>query len=439
MKNYFKQLSTKLFDTLTADEELSAELHSEESFFVRFNHGQVRQNTNVQQHTVSFLFQKQKRTFRFSVHLTLEASLDHKNTLDLLQSYRAQLPMTDENPQYFPLQNGGTSETIKKDLRPTDEQIVLDIVSTFKGSDLVGFLCCGPLRSASANSKGQFHYFEHDFFFFDYSVYDGPRAAKGFYSAPTWNMNEFHEQAQLTLKKLNLLGRPLQEKSRGKYRVYLEPMAVAEIAGILGWGAFSQAAYNQGRSPLKQFVDGQNKFNSQVTIQENFDLGFSPPFNSFGEVSKKIVPLVENGNLTQLLISTSTAQEYGLISNQASPWEAPRSLEIRAGTLKKENILRELGTGLYLSNLHYINWSDPQNARITGMTRFACFWVENGEILGPIKDLRFDETLYNIFGSQLVAITDFQESFVDISTYTSRNLGGLRVPGLLVNDFNFTL
>ena len=109
---------------------------------------------------------------------------------------------------------------------------------------------------------------------------------------------------------------------------------------------------------------------------ENFNLGLTPLFNSVGEVSKPEVMLIENGKLVQFLTSTATAKEYNLTSNKASSGEMPRSPEVRAGTLKHDEILKKLGTGLYLSNLHYINWSDVQTARLTGMTRFACFWVE---------------------------------------------------------------
>lgn len=114
-------------------------------------------------------------------------------------------------------------------------------------------------------------------------------------------------------------------------------------------------------------------------------------------------------------------------------------MEILPGTLRREDILKELGTGLYLSNLHYLNWSDRLNARITGMTRYACFWVENGEIVAPIEDLRFDESLYDCLGANLLNITDFEEVDPMVSTYESRAFGGKKVPGMLIKDFKFTL
>ena len=59
---------------------------------------------------------------------------------------------------------------------------------------------------------------------------------------------------------------------------------------------------------------------------------------------------------------------------------------------------------MYLSNIHYLNWSDNPNGRITGLTRYACFWVENGEIVGPINTMRFDDSFYNYFGDNLLEV-----------------------------------
>jgi predicted Zn-dependent protease len=112
---------------------------------------------------------------------------------------------------------------------------------------------------------------------------------------------------------------------------------------------------------------------------------------------------------------------------------------LETGNLSHEKILSELGTGLYISDLHYLNWSDRETARITGMTRYACFWVENGEIVSPIEDLRFDESYYNLFGKSLVDLTDFSETMPSTGTYYERSIGGMKTPGVLLSEFKFTL
>ena len=126
-------------------------------------------------------------------------------------------------------------------------------------------------------------------------------------------------------------------------------------------------------------------------------------------------------------------------ANGANSSETLRAPEMSPGNLAFEQILPSLDTGLYVSNLHYLNWSDRPTGRITGMTRYACFWVENGEIIAPIENLRFDESLYRFWGENLVDLTNFQEFIPEVGTYESRQLGGSLVPGMLVNDFTYTL
>ena len=262
---------------------------------------------------------------------------------------------------------------------------------------------------------------------------------KVFYSQKNWGEAEFKNQVASTRQKLSLLSKPVQNVAKGKYRVFLEPMAVAEIIGLLSWGAFSLNMHNQGRAPLKKLKDREILLSKKFSVMENLDLGYVPAFNTLGEMASKQLPLIENGELKNMLVSTASSQEYKVPSNFAELHEALKSPEIRAGTLDKSNVLKELGSGLYLSNLHYINWSDIPTARLTGMTRFACFWVQNGEIAGPIQDLRFDETIYNLFGTNLVELTSYQENFTSTETYGRRSLGGLKTPGALIDSFNFTL
>lgn len=443
MKKYLENLSEKIFAELNPSEELSLALHSEESEFVRFNHSKVRQNTTVHQHELSVSYQADERLYRATVNLTLQPESDLAQLKELLLRTRSELPHTDKNPKVTPMQNNGTSEVYKKSQRPTTSDVIKKITTLFSDTDLAGFYCCGPLRQASINSKGQFHYFENDQFFFDYSVYDGPRAAKGFYSEDSWNDADFAAQASQLKNTLSLLKKPQITVKPGSYRTYLAPMAVQEIVQIFNWRAVSRSSYEQGFAPLKKLNTREQLFSPKFSLIENNDLGLNSHFNSVGEISPTHLPIIENGEMKNFLISSATAKEYGLTSNNADSglWnhEGMRSAEVRAGTLTEKDVLTQLGTGLFLTNLHYINWSDPQAARITGMTRFACFWVENGEIVGPIQDLRFDDTLYNLFGTELENLTAQASTFVSTSTYQKRTLGGMKVPGALLNKMNFTL
>ena len=439
LKTYLKTLSQDIFSKLTLDEELSLFVHSEESQFIRFSQAKVRQNTTVHQHEVVVTYQKDQRKIKFTLNLCLDQSIDTASILKELQICRAQLPLTDIYPQYVAMENHGVSESIKKVERPDDLAMLKTITESFSGTDMAGLYCSGPVRQVSINSKGQFHYFENDFFFLDYSIYNGPKAAKGFFSCEKWNEKDLRENIGRTRDKLNLLDQPTVNVHKGKYRVYLEPMALFEIVGMMSWGSLSYSALRQGRSPFQKLQQNEVSLSPQLNLIENLGLGYVPAFNSIGEVADKELELIKNGKLMNLLTSTATAKEYGVSSNKAEPREGLRSPEIKPGTLAQADILKKLDTGLYLSNLHYINWSDVQSARMTGMTRYACFWVEKGQIKGPIQDLRFDDSMFNLLGSHLIDLTTHQELFVESATYQKRYLGAYKLPGALIENFNFTL
>jgi predicted Zn-dependent protease len=103
------------------------------------------------------------------------------------------------------------------------------------------------------------------------------------------------------------------------------------------------------------------------------------------------------------------------------------------------DVLAKLDTGVCVNNVWYLNYSDRVSSRITGMTRFATFWVENGVIQAPLNVMRFDETIYRMFGDNLLALTDERVFLMDGSTYRRRSTASSRVPGALVREFTFTL
>ena len=105
----------------------------------------------------------------------------------------------------------------------------------------------------------------------------------------------------------------------------------------------------------------------------------------------------------------------------------------------RRTFVQVLGTGLLIGNLWYLNYSDRNACRLTGMTRFASFWVENGNIVAPVNVMRFDDSLYRMLGSNLIALTAAREYRLSIHTYERRSTASMRVPGALINGLRLTL
>ncbi|MNR27750.1 hypothetical protein D3C85_1450360 [compost metagenome] len=76
---------------------------------------------------------------------------------------------------------------------------------------------------------------------------------------------------------------------------------------------------------------------------------------------------------------------------------------------------------------------------MTGLTRFATFWVENGEIQAPVSTMRFDDSVYSLLGSQLEALTAERELILSTSTYGQRQTSSSHLPGALVKRLTLTL
>lgn len=136
-------------------------------------------------------------------------------------------------------------------------------------------------------------------------------------------------------------------------------------------------------------------------------------------------------------MSSRSAMEYDSVTNAES--EYPGALDLAAGDLPDDSILTELDTGLYIGNLWYLNFSDRNACQLTGMTRFACFWVENGEIQAPINVMRFDDSVYDLLGTNLLGMTREREFIVDAGSYGSRSNASTELPGVLVKELQITL
>ncbi len=433
----FQQLAQSLFGTLTGDESLSLHLQAEHSRFLRFNQARVRQATQVLQMRLTLNLQAAGREAKMDCYLGSELGLNQETCLRALEQLRRNLKALAPDPYFVPHENHGQSSACHSAVLPSLTELSQLLQSQTLHVDLAGLYCEGPMIEAQLNSKGLDHWFENNSFFFDFSLYSGERAAKGFYAGHQWREEEFLAHLQSTKDQLQLLHLPLCAVSPGNYRCYLAPAAAYDFLGLLGWGGFSFGEYKRGQSCLGPLYDKTAQLSPKLSLEENFSKGLVPRFNSSGEIAPKRIALIEGGLGAELLVSSKTAKEYQAQANGASDYESFRSLKVLPGQLPSSEVLKALDRGLYLSQLHYLNYSDRPKGRITGMTRYACFWVDGGQIQGPIKDLRFDESLYRALGDNLIDLTQETELFPNTSTYDSRGFGLVETPGLLIDDFSF--
>ena len=185
-------------------------------------------------------------------------------------------------------------------------------------------------------------------------------------------------------------------------------------------------------------VDGET-LHPSIQLSEHTAGGTGPNFQEQGFLRPDEVVLINEGRLADQLVSPRSGCEYGVATNGATNFELPMSMALAPGSLPTEAVLDELGTGLLVGNLWYLNFSDRTACRTTGMTRFATFWVDRGEVVAPANVMRFDDTIYNLLGHKLVGLTDSAETLLDASTNLARSTASALLPGALVEEMAFTL
>ncbi len=440
LETSFNQLVDYLRAQLKSDEFFTLTLNSEQSQFTRFNQAKVRQTGMVSDGSVRLTLICHDRSSFREFPFTGHESLDRPSAQSAIQSLRAEVPQLPKNP-YIVLPSGNqTSRESHAGQLLDPDAVVSTVLPSVADLDFAGIYAAGTVIRGYADSIGQKHWFATDSYSLDYSLFtDDNQAVKGTFAGSHWNQAAYVAQIEASRVQLAQMAQPAKSIPRGQYRTYFAPAAVAELMSMLSWGGVSEASYRQGGSCFAAMRRGEKTLSPKFSLNENFKPGLVPRFNEFGEVAPLELSLIQSGELKNLLVSSKTAKEYGLTANGADQSEGLRSPEILTGALTRDRILSQLDTGLYLSNLHYLNWSDRPTGRITGMTRYACFWVQNGEIVAPIENLRFDDSLYRFWGENLIDLTDFQEFIPDVGTYSNRNLGGVWAPGMIAEQFTYTL
>jgi predicted Zn-dependent protease len=437
---YLYDLIDDLVPRLHANEVVFGWLASEESDFVRFNHARVRQAMTIRQSYLTLSLLSRKR--RDAVTLSLGGSYgeDRERVRSALERMRGSLPALPEDPYLLYSTEPAQSSRVERSRLPSPEEALHVVLDAAKDQDFVGIYAAGPVRRACASSLG--HRLEHEVAScqLDFSLYHAQdKAAKGSLAAFEWDPKSVRKAIADAEVELGHLTRPAKTIEVGAHRAYLSPTAVAELVAMLNWGGVSAKAQRTKTSSLQRLVHGEARLSEKVHLRENTAEGLAPAFDEVGFQKPGSVELVRDGKHAGAMVSARTAVEYGIAANGASPDETLASADLAPGTLAEADVLAQLDTGVYVKNLWYLGFSDRPSARMTGMTRFATLWVENGRVTAPLNVMRFDDGLYRILGENLIDLTALRLFRVDAHTYGGRSVETARVPGALLRELLFTL
>ena len=440
-QRYFDERVSATTAGLTGEEVLIANTSGENTDFIRLNAGDVRQAGSVSQRTMTVDLIEGQRHVEGTIQLSGDPGMDDARLAALTGKLREQRQLVGEDPFLLYNTNPVSTERINSGVIPDPESALSDIRSAGAGKDMVGIYAAGDTFRGFGNSLGQRSWHQASSFNLDWCFYlAADKAAKNMYAGFQWDDDAFAAKVDWSAQQLAALERKPVELAPGGYRTYLAPVALEELVTLLSWyGSFSLRSHETRQTPFLRMLTDGVELSPEVTISEDTAGGVAPNFQSAGFVRPESVSLVTRGRYADTLVSPRSSKEYGVPTNGASDHEIPESLRIEPGNLPVADVQEALDTGLYVGNLWYTNFSDRAACRTTGMTRFATFWVEGGEVVAPANVLRFDDTAFNLLGSKLEGLTDESEVLLDTQTYSERSTESRQLPGALVSEMKFTL
>lgn len=439
-KDFFEALAASVCAAVDGADRITLYLRAEDSDFIRFNHAAVRQATRVNQGYATTAVVRGSRRMEATRSLTGRLAEDIAALLTDRVQLLSQLADVPEDPYLLLPEDVSSSSRNETGTLPSPEALVLAVSSAAKGLDFVGFYAGGAVVRAFADSRGSRHWHHVESFHFDWCLYQqADKAVKTAYAGTHWHADEFAKRVATGALRLPLLAQEPRRLSPGAYRAYFTPAAMNELLGTLAWSGFGAQARRTGTSSLSRLEHRDAQLNAGFTLMEDTSGSIAPAFTAEGFAKPASVSLIDRGLATETLNSPRSARQYGLPANGANTGEAPEALSLATGTLPEANVLTALDTGIFVSNLWYLNYSDRQACRMTGMTRFACFWVEGGELVAPLSVMRFDDSFLRMFGEGLIGLTDRAEMIPESSTYKERQLVSFSTPGALVEGWRLTL
>jgi len=238
-----------------------------------------------------------------------------------------------------------------------------------------------------------------------------------------------------------------RELPPGKYTVVLEPAAVLDVVGFMFWDFGGQAILDE-RSFLNNRI-GKQIFGENINIWDDVyhPLQANSAFDGEGMCRQRF-PLVERGRVNRLVYARNTAAKMkrspvadsvGAIESTGHGFplpnemgESPMNIVFAdpADPQTVDQMIASTERGLLVTRLWYIRDVDPYEKILTGMTRDGTFLIENGKLVGGVRNFRFNESLLhllsNVEAQSIPVRASGEESF------------DMVIPAMKVRDFNFT-
>jgi predicted Zn-dependent protease len=222
----------------------------------------------------------------------------------------------------------------------------------------------------------------------------------------------------------------------GNYTVILEPRPAARFLSLALF-AFNARPAEEGRSFMSGAERGSTKlgqkvFGENITIRSDIgnEILRQTPIGPEG-VAARPITWVEKGVVKNLYYDRYWAKKQNKPFTATSPQQ---SLVMEGGDATIDQMIKSTKRGLLVTFFWYIRPVDQMTLLNTGMTRDGLFLIENGEIVGPVQNFRWNDGPARGFNN--VTMLGRQVPMHIGEAYD--NPGTALVPAMKIEDFKMT-
>lgn len=221
----------------------------------------------------------------------------------------------------------------------------------------------------------------------------------------------------------------------GSFDVILEPLAVGNLLMYMSFIGFSAKDVRTGTSFLTGKL-GEKVFGENITIRDDVENENTMPlyFDSEGYRRTRL-NLIEKGVAKELSYDVKSAladnvKPTGHSLGYSGQGGIPINIVMEGGSDTVEELIKSTKKGLLVSRFHYMNIVNPRQAILTALTRDGFFLIEDGEIKGAVKNMRFTESMLHAFNK----VTGISGERIKVPGAFGFNY----VPTIKIEDFHFT-
>ncbi len=226
-----------------------------------------------------------------------------------------------------------------------------------------------------------------------------------------------------------LASRRPREVKPGTYPVVFDGAAFKDLLSWVIWNLDARPA-DEGRSFMSRTDEagkpvgnrvGERLFSPLVQVQRNPAHPLLQLGTFFGDgLSNRYLDVIKDGVPQILSYSRYWAQQQG-----KEPTGSLFPMVMSGSDQSLAEVIAQTERGILVNRAWYVRYVNPKTLEVTGMTRDGTFWLEEGQIAYPIKNLRFNQSL--------------PEMLRDVDAVsTVQRFGSSVVPGVRVKTFNFS-